>query len=105
MLHKKPETEVFFANLYCHINKAKYLNGRTALILVTSRENKKEGLYKGQHVAVATINAPNIELQPDEVLIKNYAQNTNIDEVLIEAKIISPILRSTEVGPICKLLI
>jgi len=102
---KPPQEEVVFANYHCHVKKAKYLNGRTALFLVTSRENKKIGLYPGQQVAVATINAPNIEIQPDEVIIKNYAENTGIDEVLIEAGIISPKLRSTDLGPICKLLI
>lgn len=85
----------------CSINFKQYSNKRTALELVDYITNEL--------IAVATVNIPDVPLESDEVIIKNYSENEGMDTVLINAGIIGPPRRSVQTGfvivPICKLLI
>ena len=84
----------------CKVHIAQYSNKRIALELLDINDNTS--------IAIATVNLPNIDLQKDEVAIKNYSENEGILDILINAEIISKPLYSVKSGfidiPICKLL-
>lgn len=67
-----------------------YSNGRKAISLIDAKD--------GSPVANATLNLPGIELESDEVIVKNYSENEGIRPALIEAGIIGPILRTVSTG-------
>lgn len=75
-------TEVQFKDWRCRVQKGRYTNGRTALQLVDADD--------GEPVATATVNLPEVELAPDEVLVKSYSENTGMLEALEEAGIVRP---------------
>jgi hypothetical protein len=78
---------------------ALYANGRTAIRLYTDI---------GELYMVATTNMPDVKLDDDEVIIKNYSENTGILDALISSCIISEPVRVVCTGfvtcPVCKLL-
>jgi hypothetical protein len=92
---------VKFMNWECKIKFAQYRNQRIAMELVDHITHEP--------IAVVTINLPDVPLESDEVIIKNYSENTTMDVVLVNAGIIGPPLRFVQTGfvtvPICKLLI
>lgn len=79
-----------FQDWTCGITKAKYPNGRIALQLYD--------LEDGCPVAKATVNVPDAQLSEDETIIKSYSENTGMYESLLEAKVITPAIRSVAVG-------
>lgn len=48
--------------------------------------------------ATATVNVPDIYLEPDEVLIKNYSENEGILELMVKAGHIGAILSHHHIG-------
>lgn len=76
----------------CSVKLNRYANNRAQLHLYDKED--------GCPVAVATINVPNEDILPGEVIVKNYSENEGMYEALLEAKIISPshrIIRSGHV--------
>ena len=75
-------------------------NGRKAITLIDQED--------GMPFCTATINVPEIPLQDDEVIIKNYSENAGILELLEEAGYIQDTGDIVYVGMaeanICKLL-
>jgi hypothetical protein len=84
----------------CWLNYMKYGNGRTAIELVDQEDG---GLY-----AMATVNVTEINVNKDEVLIKNYSENEGILDVLVKEGIVSEPIQIFDVNyikiPLCKLL-
>ena len=82
-----------------------YTDGETTAIELMSWEADDECI---EPYTMATVNGP-FNLQEGEVAIKNYSENAGVLEALIEAKIISPVLRRQPINfvtvDICKLLI
>ena len=84
------------------VKLSKYTNGRTRIDLI---EESEDGVYP---YATCTVNMPNVLLQPDEVLIKDYSENQGILEFLTSNNIVE----ETENGintqhtfiPVCRLL-
>ena len=64
----------------CVIEKSRYGNGRTALILNDAR--------RGEQVAVATVNLPDVPAGPNDVFIKNYSENEGMLKALAEAGVV-----------------
>jgi len=58
-------------------------------------------------MAIATINIPDYPIESDEVIIKDYSENADIYDILIDAGIIEPANRFVDSGfvscPVCKL--
>jgi hypothetical protein len=81
------------------LEKAKYANKRVALLL-----NDDEG-----QVACATVNMPEIDLQPDEVIIKTWSENEAMLDFLIHNHIVADTGREVQAGyekaRVCKLLV
>jgi hypothetical protein len=82
---------VEFHGWQCRVACFRYPNGRTALQLVTADDDVAP-------VATATVNVPEIFLAPDEVLIKDYAENAGILAVLVQAGIVALPARVVPVG-------
>lgn len=93
--------DIKFKRWNCRLEKGVYNNGRIALELVNVKNDEP--------ILVATINIPEIHIENDEVVIKNYSENDGVLDVLVKAKIISLPIRYTTTGlissPICKLLL
>lgn len=93
-------TTVKFKKWICFIEMGTYPNGRKAIELVNAKN--------GEAVLVATINVPEVEINGDEVIIKNYTENEGVLDALIKSKVISNPIRTIQTGyitaPICKLL-
>ncbi|HMA35898.1 MAG TPA: hypothetical protein VKY74_15650 [Chloroflexia bacterium] len=91
-----------FRGWRCRVARLRYPNGRIALQLLTADEDAAP-------VATATVNVPEVPLAADEVLIKDYAENTGILAVLVQVGIVAPTGRVVPVGfvqaPVCRLLI
>ena len=62
------------------LRTGKYSNGRLA-IQALDRDT-------GEHIATLTVNIPDVHLAPDEVLIKDYAENLGALETLVRAGIL-----------------
>jgi hypothetical protein len=81
------------------VEKHKYANNRTALLLMDE---------EGQ-VACATVNLPEHDLQPDEVFIKTWSENEEMLPFLLRNSIVADIGREVPTGYVvaraCKLLI
>lgn len=92
MVRAEADPTVEFAGYRCKVVKREYQNnGRLALELVDADD--------GLPVARATVNIPDVELNPGEVVIKNYAENEGLLEVLVAAGIVRLTGRTVELRP------
>jgi hypothetical protein len=66
---------VKFKKWDCVIVYAQYSNGRTAIQLKDDND--------GSPVATATINVPDVYLEKDEVIIKDYSENEGMLDTLV----------------------
>jgi hypothetical protein len=77
----------------------KYANGNNAITLADTQ---------GEMYATASVNVPGVELESNEVLIKNYSENEGILEMLEEAGYVERTGRYVQSGfvniPICKII-
>lgn len=77
----------------------KYLNGRTAIQLISVEDNMP--------YCVATVNV-DVPLEENEVAIKDYSENEGMLDFLIANKVVEDTGKRTESGwvkiPICKLI-
>ena len=83
----------------CYLLFGQYQNKRTAIQIQ----------YNDQPLMKATVNIPVADLEPNEVVIKNYAENEGIMQALIDAEVIEDtgkfIYAGYSIANICKLLI
>jgi len=90
-----------FKKWVCVLKFGQYHNGRTGIELVSEKD--------GSPVAVATVNIPDVYLDKDEVIIKNYSENEGMLDTLVNAKIVEPTGRKVHTGfvecDVCKLLV
>lgn len=99
-MRKSKAPTVKFLGVVCVVEFAEYNNGRTAISLIEKKT--------GYPYSVATVNLPNVPLEKDEVIIKNYSENEGILDALINAGIVSKPIRKEYTGyvtaDVCKLL-
>jgi hypothetical protein len=57
------------------ICRAQYIDGHLALLILNE---------SGEHYAVLSVNIPGVQLAPDEVLIKTWAENKDIAAAVLE---------------------
>ena len=78
----------------------RYSNGRDALQLIDARD--------GMPIMKASVNVPTFMLDPDEIIIKDYAENEGVLEFLQSNGIIGPVIGLANTGyvkcPFCKIL-
>jgi hypothetical protein len=91
---------VKFLQYNCKVCITRYSNDKIAIQLFDVEDNST--------VATASINLPHIELEKDEVIIKDYSENEGLLQVLLDAKIVETTGKSINVGyvkvQICKLI-
>ena len=77
--------------------KSKYSNGRTSLELIDIED--------GIPYATASVNLPNVLLEENEILIKDYSENQGVLDFLVENNIVNRTERSVQSGyvwiPVC----
>jgi hypothetical protein len=75
--------EVIFRNKPHKVRKEKYAETKNICLVLIEKDTN-------QWAAVATINmADRVNLQPDEVIIKDYSENKGMLKALIDGKIIA----------------
>ena len=83
----------------CHLLFGQYSNKRIAIQIQ----------YKDMPLMKATVNLPAVEIEPGEILIKNYAENEGVLQALIDAGVIEDTDKFVKAGysiaNVCKLLI
>ena len=84
----QPEKTVRFANTACKIERLRYNNGRTAIVLTDNDT--------GEPIATATVNLVDQDLAPDEVAINHDCPKAG--QALVEAGILEPSHRAVS-GP------
>ena len=82
------------------LDKSTYANGRVALLLMDN---------EGGQVACATVNLPEHDIQPNEIIVKTWSENEGMLEFLIRNRICADTGREIATGfvkaRVCKLLI
>jgi hypothetical protein len=94
--------ETPYSNYTVSLEWSKYSsNGRIALQLIDAED--------GSPIMTATVNIPDVPLQSDEMIIKNYSENEGVLEFLQENKIVGPIIMTVQTGffrcPVVKKLV
>jgi len=101
-----------FRNKYnsydCELVKQSYSNGRTALELVAWEDDHDRDLFEGEPIATCTVNILEIELEENEVLIKDYSENEGMLQSLLDAGIVKTTGKVMSSGfvtiPVCVLI-
>lgn len=89
--------QVRFKQWLCDLHITTYgTTGAPALELYAAAED--EDTMLGEPVATATVNMPEIQLKPGQVIIKDYSENEGMYEALRVAGVIEPALRLVDVG-------
>jgi len=90
-------------------NVQRYTNGRLAVEYTSIGEGIANIPGWEESETVATINLPDEDIAPDEVIIKDYSENEGIYDMMLAAGHIGPELRRVYSGfisaPVCKLLL
>ena len=84
-----------------YLKKAAYANTRVALLLMSTED--------GSQVACATVNIPEHDLQPGEIIVKTWSENESMLDFLIRNHIVEDTGREIPTGfvraRVCKLLV
>ena len=98
-------TQIKFRYWICNLRFGTYSNGRVALMLVGAAGFEDEG----EPIAKCTVNLPDEPLEEGHVFIKDWNENVNMLDTLVQAGIVSPAISVVLTGgnPAfkCKLLI
>ena len=94
---------VQFKEWLCDVRFRRYAEGNRLAILLVDHQDQTP-------VAVATVNVPDVRLEADEVLIKNFAENEGMVDALVAAGILVDTGEKVESGlwvefPVCRLLV
>ena len=80
---------VTFNGAECSLEFLQYTNGNPALQL----------WHEGMPYAMATVNDPDVELEPAQVLIKDYSENFGMVDALVAAGIVTRTEEYALMGP------
>jgi hypothetical protein len=98
---KNQNQKIKFQDWNCLLEFGEYQNnGRTAITLIDESD--------GSPITTATINLPNVSLNDDEVIIKDYSENEGILNILLINGVVELTGKSVDTGfvncEICKLI-
>jgi hypothetical protein len=98
---KNQNQKIKFQDWNCLLEFGEYQNnGRTAITLIDEND--------GSPITTATINLPNVSLNDDEVIIKDYSENEGILNILLINGVVELTGKSVDTGfvncEICKLI-
>lgn len=109
----KTDKVVQFKDWRCNVHLETYVNSNAIAIVLRNADPIREEECREEpdmaDIAVATVNLPNINLNPDEVAIKDYSENEGMLKALIMANIVHMPHKFVKGGysefPVCKLRI
>lgn len=91
--------KVKFKDWLCRVEFNTYSNNRLAILLIDADN--------GEDIATATVNMPEHDLSPNEVIIKDYSENDGMLTALVEIGLVKPTGMQIQTGfvycPICKI--
>ena len=91
----------------CLLQRSYYEHGKRVALCLIADENDPECPY--EPIATCTVNMPEVALEADEVLIKDYSENEGMTEFLEREGIVKRTGRVVGSGyvtiPVCKLLV
>lgn len=98
MSHIKKE-KISFKSWNCFLSIGYYSAGKRLMIqLLSDEENADKGVFYGEPIAVATVNLPDIQLKENEIIIKNYSENSGMLDVLKKSGFITDTKREITSG-------
>ena len=94
-------TKVRFKEWDCFVVFEKYSTGNHAIQLIDADD--------GTPVATASVNVPELDLEPNEVVIKDYSENEGVYEALLQAGIVVKTKKAIQlsqhvIAPIAKIV-
>ena len=83
-------TTISFQGIDCTAEIKQYSNNSIAIILLAANTpgNELQGIFAKQQVCTATINVPELSLQPPYACIKDYSENQGVFDALLRAGVI-----------------
>lgn len=81
--HTSQQPFLSFAGFPCRLHHGHYVAGNATALQLWDVAN-------GELVTTATINIPRLALEPDEVVLKTWAENEGLLNILLDADIIHP---------------
>lgn len=90
--------KVKFLNYNCVVLFERYSNNKRVCLKLIDEDD-------GMEVVTATTNLPDIQLDENEVIIKNYSENEGVLQALIKAGVVYSPERFVDAGrfPVCRL--
>ncbi|NCQ52366.1 hypothetical protein GW796_10890 [archaeon] len=80
---------VKFLNYDCKVELNRYRqSNRLSISLVSAVSNPDKDLFEGEPIATATVNIPEEDIGENQVMIKDYSENTGMTKALEEAGLI-----------------
>lgn len=91
--------KISFKSWNCFLSLGYYGAGnRLAIQLLSDEENADKGVFYGEPIAVATVNLPEVPLKENEIIIKDYSENSGMLEALKKSGFISDTKREITSG-------
>jgi len=98
MAQEKKE-KISFKSWNCFLSLGYYGAGnRLAIQLLSDEENADKGVFYGEPIAVATVNIPEVPLKENELIIKDYSENSGMLDALKKFGFISETKREITSG-------
>ena len=79
---------VKFLDYECEMTIHQYENGRIAIRLVNAINDPANEMYKGEPIATATVNLPDIHMADNQIIIKDYSENQGMFVALKNAGVV-----------------
>jgi hypothetical protein len=91
---------VEFRGWACRVEQARYGGTDRIALQLTAVEDRSPvaGTEGTARSAIATLHMPELFLAADEVVIKDYSENTGMLDLLVAAGVVSPPLRTVQSG-------
>lgn len=77
-----------FLDYECEMTIHQYENGRVAVRLVNAIDDPENDSYRGEPIATATVNLPDIHMSDRQIIIKDYSENQGMFKALKEAGVV-----------------
>lgn len=91
--------KISFKSWNCFLSLGYYGAGnRLAIQLLSDEENADKGVFYGEPIAVATVNIPEVPLKENEIIIKDYSENSGMLEALKKSGFITDTKREITSG-------
>lgn len=88
-MNEENKYDVKFNKWFCNVELHQYGNRRLCIKLTNAVDDHENDSYAGEPIATATTNVPEININENEVIIKNYSENEGMFEAMEKAGYVS----------------